>query len=127
MCFCVSSNISLFLFFKALQPFTLLTLYLQPCNGQQTQTRFRKVLRKPGNYNMRSCTDQTESLLCERMKNCIEYSWELSDWKSCLVNGGDAQCGVGHKERYAWCKNERNEMVDSYKCEEVRYKLGYKL
>ncbi|XP_012942824.1 thrombospondin type-1 domain-containing protein 7A [Aplysia californica] len=96
------------------------TLCRQPCNGQQTQTRHRQVLRRPAQYaSSLACDTKTEERSCERMKNCIEYSWELSDWTSCLVNGGGAECGVGHKERYAICGNERGEKVESYKCEEL--------
>ncbi|KAI8778137.1 thrombospondin type-1 domain-containing protein 7A, partial [Biomphalaria glabrata] len=92
----------------------------QPCNGQQTQKRYRSVLRWPRDYDMmRYCTTQQDERTCERQVNCIEYSWELSDWTSCLVNEGRADCGVGHKERFAMCRNEAGAKVESYKCQQL--------
>ncbi|CAL1528375.1 unnamed protein product, partial [Lymnaea stagnalis] len=96
------------------------TMCRQPCNGQQTQKRVRNVLRNPGSYSMtRPCHPQMEERACQRQKNCIEYSWEIADWTSCLVNGGSAECGVGHKERFAICRNEVGEKVEGYRCEEL--------
>ncbi|BFZ22563.1 hypothetical protein BsWGS_25602 [Bradybaena similaris] len=97
------------------------TLCRQPCSGKQIQSRTRHVLRSPGTGEASSvtCSIKREERPCERWKNCIEYSWELSDWTSCLVNGGESDCGVGHKERYAFCRNENNLVVEPYKCEQL--------
>ncbi|KAH9496076.1 Thrombospondin type-1 domain-containing protein 7A [Bulinus truncatus] len=92
----------------------------QPCNGQQTQKRYRSVLRWPRNYDkIRQCVQQQDERTCERQVNCIEYSWELSDWTSCLVNEGRSDCGVGHKERFAICRNEVGEKVENYRCQKL--------
>ncbi|CAG5115297.1 unnamed protein product, partial [Candidula unifasciata] len=96
------------------------TTCTQPCTGKETQTRVRGVLRLPASYAVtQTCVAQTEERLCEKWKNCFEYFWEFSDWTSCLVNYGDAECGVGHKERFAFCRNENGEKVDPIVCQEI--------
>ncbi|PVD37229.1 hypothetical protein C0Q70_04224 [Pomacea canaliculata] len=87
----------------------------QPCNGKQTQVRSRKVLRTAG----QNCMAQQDVRVCLKGDTCIEYSWELSDWTSCLVNDGSEVCGVGHKERFALCRNEAGQRVDDHKCIEL--------
>lgn len=106
-----------------LREFLILDLILsfQPCNGKQTQSRTSGVLRMPASYAVsQTCSAQKEDRLCEKWTNCMEYTWELSDWTSCLVNYGSADCGVGHKERYVVCRNINGEVVPPFRCEEVR-------
>ncbi|XP_041371854.1 thrombospondin type-1 domain-containing protein 7A-like isoform X2 [Gigantopelta aegis] len=95
----------------------------QPCNGKQVQKRTRKILRKGTNYYRTTNSDCTlplhEQKACVRGDNCIEYSWQLSDWTSCLVNGGFEQCGVGHKERYAWCRDQQGRPMENFHCEKI--------
>ncbi|XP_048238540.1 thrombospondin type-1 domain-containing protein 7A-like isoform X1 [Haliotis rufescens] len=102
---------------------TAWTACTQPCNGRQTQRRSRNLLRKPASYFIKShnnCTHMVEQQPCVRGDNCIEYSWQLSEWTSCLVNSGHDECGVGHKERYAWCRDERGRTVDSIYCTKIQ-------
>ncbi|KAJ8307362.1 hypothetical protein KUTeg_015446 [Tegillarca granosa] len=40
------------------------------------------------------CPRLMEMKMCIRGDNCMEYSWELSSWTSCLVNNGLDNCGV---------------------------------
>ncbi|GFO20406.1 thrombospondin type-1 domain-containing protein 7a [Plakobranchus ocellatus] len=89
----------------------------EPCDGNQLQSRTRTVLRYPASYaRSRRCTDEREDRPC--LQNCAVYKWELSDWTSCLVNGGRAECGAGHKEKYVICRNQRGEKVDRHLCDE---------
>ncbi|KAL8558647.1 hypothetical protein ACOMHN_022569 [Nucella lapillus] len=96
------------------------SLCSQPCNGQQTQTRSRFVLRYAGQYSSSDCSSALQDVrVCIRGDNCFEYSWELSDWTTCLINDGSAVCGVGHKERYALCRNDGGQRVEDYRCSEL--------
>ena len=91
--------------------------------------RTRKILRKGTNYYRTTNSDCTlplhEQRVCIRGDNCIEYSWQLSDWTSCLVNGGFEQCGVGHKERYSWCRDQQGRPMENFHCEKVSYSIIY--
>ncbi|KAK7474871.1 hypothetical protein BaRGS_00033873, partial [Batillaria attramentaria] len=97
----------------------------QPCNGQQTQTRNRSVLRYPSQYSIGSedCAPAQDVKVCIKGENCFEYSWELSDWTSCMINDGSEACGTGHKERFAMCRNEAGQRVYDVKCMELFGKM----
>ena len=78
------------------------------------------MLRYAGQYSSDDCAPALrDARVCIRGDNCFEYSWELSDWTSCLINDGSEVCGVGHKERYAMCRDEAGLRVDDFKCSEV--------
>ena len=78
------------------------------------------MLRYAGQYSSDDCSPALrDAKVCIRGDNCFEYSWELSDWTSCLINDGSEVCGVGHKERYAMCRDEAGLRVDDFKCSEV--------
>nr|KAG5690489.1 hypothetical protein BaRGS_033329 [Batillaria attramentaria] len=87
---------------------------------KQTQTRNRSVLRYPSQYSIGSedCAPAQDVKVCIKGENCFEYSWELSDWTSCMINDGSEACGTGHKERFAMCRNEAGQRVDDVKCME---------
>ncbi|XP_033731850.1 thrombospondin type-1 domain-containing protein 7A-like isoform X2 [Pecten maximus] len=93
----------------------------QPCNHNQMQQRERTIRRESAAYSeyQSTCPPLTESRHCIRGENCIEYSWELAQWTTCLVNNGLDDCGVGHKERYAICKNHFGRVVDNKLCKYV--------
>ncbi|XP_070183544.1 thrombospondin type-1 domain-containing protein 7A-like, partial [Littorina saxatilis] len=92
----------------------------QPCNGQQTQTRARSILRYGGQYSTDDCAPALQDVkVCIKGDNCFEYSWELSDWTSCLINDGSEVCGVGHKERFAMCRDDAGQRVEDYRCTEL--------
>ena len=71
--------------------------------------RTRTVVRQ-AKFPQQQCEAEKETRTCEKMKNCFEYSWELSDWTSCLVNDGEAECGVGHYERSDLCFKLKEKM-----------------
>ncbi|ESO93479.1 hypothetical protein LOTGIDRAFT_119061, partial [Lottia gigantea] len=97
----------------------------QPCNGQQTQKRVRKKMRESSKYYANEkCGQLVEERTCLKGDNCIEYSWELSDWSTCLVNSGYETCGVGHKERYSICRNSQRKIVPNYMCEQILGKIN---
>ncbi|KAK6181753.1 hypothetical protein SNE40_009543 [Patella caerulea] len=104
-----------------LSEWTSWSLCKQPCNSQQTQKRTRKRMRSSSqHYSSESqCGKLIEERLCRKGDNCIEYSWEISNWSTCLVNGGYETCGVGHKERYAICRNGESKTVSNYYCEKI--------
>ncbi|KAK3612198.1 hypothetical protein CHS0354_016588 [Potamilus streckersoni] len=82
------------------------------------QVRKRQIMRRP--YPIHRCNSSLEeSRLCLKGDNCIEYRWEFSEWTSCLINSGLDECGVGHMQRHAICKNHFHEEVEHYMCEKV--------
>jgi hypothetical protein len=48
----------------------------------------------------------------------------MTDWTSCLVNYGEDECGVGHKERYRVCQDQTGRTVEDEKCTEVNIFLN---
>ncbi|KAL5011039.1 hypothetical protein ScPMuIL_013344 [Solemya velum] len=91
----------------------------QSCSMDQVQERRRVVLREPKSYSTfgTRCPPLLEERVCVKGDNCMEYNWSLSDWTSCLVNSGLNECGIGHKERHAICRNHLRDIMDNEVCE----------
>ncbi|XP_053409281.1 thrombospondin type-1 domain-containing protein 7A-like isoform X2 [Mercenaria mercenaria] len=89
----------------------------QPCaDPNQVQIRTRTVLRQPSDDPIHVCPILLDERFCIRGDNCVEYTWILTDWTSCLVNNGQDECGVGHKERYPVCQDQTGRIVDDELC-----------
>ena len=93
---------------------------LQPCtNPHQIQIRRRSVLRDPILSPGNNCPRLLEERLCIKGENCVDYRWQMSEWTSCLVNSGLVECGMGHRQRYAVCRDHNNQVVENTLCKEV--------
>lgn len=66
------------------------------------------------------CEDLEQSEFCRGEAQCPVYSWDTSGWSKCTVQDDHALCGVGLKQRYVYCMEERSdgslEHVSSEKC-----------
>ena len=45
----------------------------------------------------------------------------MSEWTSCLVNNGLAECGIGHRERFPVCRDQDDRIVEDMECEQVNW------
>ncbi|XP_052804646.1 thrombospondin type-1 domain-containing protein 7A-like [Mya arenaria] len=89
----------------------------QPCvDPNQVQHRIRSVLRRPNGNPIYTCPLLREERFCIRGENCLEYSWVMTEWTTCLINNGSDTCGVGHRERYPICEDHNGRVVQNSVC-----------
>ena len=84
------------------------------------KTRTRVILQEP-TMGLECTEPLLETQPCESSQpvlDCPVYSWETSEWSSCLFEAG-GRCGVGKRQRYAYCiehSNGTSTPVDFDKC-----------
>ena len=90
-----------------------------PLRGYKRRTR--NILRQPTMGETCPPTEETMSCTMTSYPNtCPTYSWEMSDWSPCRAQNQDVDCGVGVRERFAYCVETRDHVsvtVDSSFCD----------
>ncbi|XP_071515666.1 thrombospondin type-1 domain-containing protein 7B-like [Panulirus ornatus] len=86
----------------------------QGCPEHSRRNRSREVVRRPAG-NVATCPPLTEDEPCFQGTSCWIYTWQVSNWTSC-VPLGHSSCGEGVRNRPVTCVRSGGVAVPDWMC-----------